>query len=49
MPAFATVHDRLLHLFIIDRRLEYFAHVHPEPAGEGVFEIDHGCRQGHTC
>jgi heavy metal-binding protein len=40
VPAFATVHDRLLHLFIIDRTLEYFAHVHPEPAGEGVFEID---------
>jgi hypothetical protein len=41
VPAFATVHDRLLHLFIIDRTLKSFAHVHPEPAGAGVFEIDH--------
>ncbi len=41
VSGFATVHDRLLHLFIVDRSLEYFAHVHPEPAGEGVFEIDH--------
>ena len=41
VPGFATIHDRLLHLFIIDRSLEYFAHVHPEPAGEGVFEIGH--------
>jgi hypothetical protein len=40
VPAFATVHDRPLHLFIVDRTLEYFAHVHPEPAGQGVFEID---------
>ncbi len=46
VPAFATVHDRLLHLFIIDRTLAYFAHVHPEPAGEGVFEIDHPLRPG---
>lgn len=41
VSGFATIHDRLLHLFIVDRTLEYFAHVHPEPAGEGVFEIDH--------
>lgn len=41
VSGFATVHDRLLHLFIVDRTLEYFAHVHPERAGEGVFEIDH--------
>jgi hypothetical protein len=39
VPAFATVHERLLHLFIIDRSLEYFRHVHPEPAGRGVFEL----------
>ena len=30
VPAFATIHERLLHLFIIDRTLEYFAHMHPE-------------------
>jgi hypothetical protein len=39
VPAFTTIHERLLHLFIIDRRLEYFRHVHPEPAGDGVFEL----------
>jgi hypothetical protein len=46
VPGFATIHDRLLHLFIIDRSLEYFAHVHPEPAGKGVFEIDHRLAPG---
>jgi hypothetical protein len=39
VPAFATIHERLLHLFIIDRSLEYFRHVHPEPASPGVFEL----------
>jgi hypothetical protein len=39
VSAFATIHERLLHVFIIDRRLEYFQHVHPEPAGDGVFEL----------
>jgi len=46
VSGFATIHDRLLHLFIVDRTLEYFAHVHPEPAGEGVFEIDHRLAPG---
>jgi hypothetical protein len=41
VSGFATVHERLLHLFIVDRTLEYFAHVHPERAGDGVFEIVH--------
>jgi hypothetical protein len=39
VPSFAIVHDRPFHLFIVDRSLEYFAHVHPEPAGEGTFEL----------
>jgi hypothetical protein len=39
VPGFATIHERLLHLFIIDRRLEYFQHVHPTPAGNGRFEL----------
>jgi len=39
VPALATIHERLLHLFIIDRRLEYFRHVHPEPSGRGAFEL----------
>jgi len=39
VSAFATIHERLLHLFIIDRRLEYFRHVHPEQVSDGVFEL----------
>jgi hypothetical protein len=39
VPSFAIVHDRPFHLFIVDRSLEYFEHVHPEPAGEGTFEL----------
>lgn len=37
--AFATVHERPFHLFIVGRDLEHFAHVHPEAAGEGTFEL----------
>lgn len=36
---FTTVHEKLLHLFVIDRTLNYFQHVHPEPAGDGTFEL----------
>jgi hypothetical protein len=39
VDALATVHDRLLHLFIVDRRLEHFRHVHPEPVRGGAFEL----------
>lgn len=35
----SPVHERLLHLFIIDRRLEFFRHIHPLPASGGAFEI----------
>ena len=38
VAAFTTVHERLLHLFIIDRTLEYFRHVHPQQVGDGAFE-----------
>ena len=34
-----TVHERPLHLFIVSRSLEYFAHVHPEEASGGAFEV----------
>jgi hypothetical protein len=34
-----TVHERPLHLFVVSRSLEYFAHVHPEPAAGGAFEV----------
>jgi hypothetical protein len=36
---FSTVHERLLHLFIVSRDLESFAHVHPEPDGRGAFQV----------
>ena len=35
---FTTVHEKLLHLFIIDRKLEFFRHVHPQLVGDGTFE-----------
>ena len=39
VDSYATVHDRLLHLFIIDRSLEFFRHVHPQPVGDGTFDL----------
>jgi heavy metal-binding protein len=39
VSSFATIHERLLHLFIIDRQLEYFRHVHPEQVSDGIFEL----------
>jgi heavy metal-binding protein len=39
VSSFATIHERLLHLFIIDRQLEYFRHVHPQQISEGIFEL----------
>jgi len=38
VAGFTTVHERLLHLFIIDRKLEFFRHVHPKQIGDGAFE-----------
>jgi len=35
----ATVHERLLHLFVIDRSLQFFRHVHPEQIGDGTFDL----------
>lgn len=34
---FETVHERILHLFILSQDLEYFAHVHPELQPDGSF------------
>jgi len=36
---FVLMHERLLHLFIVSRNLEYFAHVHPESKGHGRFTV----------
>jgi hypothetical protein len=37
---FATVHEKILHLFIVSRDLEYFAHVHPEQLKDGSFVLN---------
>ncbi len=39
VTSFATIHERLLHLFVIDRSLQFFRHVHPDPVGDGTFEL----------
>lgn len=38
--AFHTVHERVLHLFLVSRRLDWFAHVHPELQADGAFLLD---------
>lgn len=38
VTAFAEIHERLLHLFVIRRDLSYFAHLHPERSG-ARFEV----------
>jgi hypothetical protein len=39
VPSFVMTHERLLHLFIVGRDLEYFQHVHPASVGGGAFEL----------
>ena len=46
VPSFARVHERLVHLFIISRSLDDFAHVHPESIGAGTFELEHDAAPG---
>jgi hypothetical protein len=41
VTSFATVHEKLFHLFIVSRDLEYFAHVHPEQTDAGSFVLRH--------
>jgi hypothetical protein len=43
---FIDVHERRLHLFIISRDLAQFAHVHPAPRSDGVFELRHDLTAG---
>ncbi len=38
---FDIVHERLMHLFVVSDDLSDFAHVHPEPAGPGLFRLTH--------
>lgn len=37
---FASVHERLFHLFVVGRDLEYFAHLHPVLGGNGALGVD---------
>ncbi len=39
VTSFATIHERLLHLFVIDRSLRFFRHVHPVQAADGTFDL----------
>lgn len=34
---FETVHEKLIHLFVISENLEFFAHIHPTPQPDGSF------------
>ena len=38
-PPFITVHDKKLHLFVVSRNLDFFAHLHPEQAADGTFTV----------
>lgn len=45
---FDVLHEKLFHLFVVSRDLQYFAHLHPETAAEGAFDIDLALpRAGH--
>ncbi len=39
VTAFRVVHEKLLHLFIVSRDLDYFDHVHPDQQGDGTFLV----------
>jgi hypothetical protein len=39
VPSFAVLHERPLHLFVVGRGLDHFAHVHPDALGHGTFEL----------
>lgn len=43
---FVTVHEQILHLFIVSRDLQYFEHVHPEAASDGSFVLNHAIPPG---
>jgi hypothetical protein len=37
---FELVHDKLYHLFVLSRDLEFFQHLHPEPEKDGSFSLE---------
>ena len=46
VTALETVHERPVHVFIVGRSLDFFAHVHPEELPGGVFEVKHAIPSG---
>lgn len=36
---FALVHEKLMHLFLVNENLAFFAHVHPEAQADGSFDL----------
>jgi hypothetical protein len=38
---FSVMHEKRLHLFVVSRDLDYFAHVHPEQVDGGAFTLAH--------
>jgi catechol 2,3-dioxygenase-like lactoylglutathione lyase family enzyme len=40
VTSFHSIHERLLHLFVVSRRLDHFAHVHPQAQVDGRFTLD---------
>ena len=46
VTSFLDVHEKTLHLFILSRSLEFFAHVHPQQQGDGNFTIDQALPEG---
>jgi hypothetical protein len=43
---FAVVHEKTLHLFVVSRDLQYFAHLHPEQLADGSFRLAHPLAPG---
>jgi hypothetical protein len=43
---FETVHEKKLHLIVVSRDLQYFAHLHPELQEDGSFKLKNGLPQG---
>jgi Heavy metal binding domain len=37
--AFETVHEKLMHLFVVSENLDFFAHVHPVFQADGSFDL----------
>jgi len=36
---FESVHEKLMHLFLVSENLKFFAHMHPDPQADGSFQL----------